>query len=476
MKLIFYLLMCLHYVNSLSAQKLIQISSKNPEAIAAYQQGFKAADQGELSTAALLYAKALKYDSSFAMAYMQLSLLQEKFSERTRLMAKAMEHVALVSEGERLWIYGRNSFYGTGKREEEYNFFEKLVELYPEDPASQYLFGYMNHHHGRKDLTKAIHHLEKSVNLDSNYFTALDDLASAYMESEDFANAERIVLREIQLQPHNIKPVDSYAKMLFRKGDYYQSIAHYQKALQLDSVYPWSIYGIAANLNFLGRYQDARQYISKLKVVQLSERESYHLMLAYQCSYVDEGKIDSAIYILDQYGVKARENNLITQRYLSLTNKARIQLEFGQGERGYKTYEELLTFVETTSNETLKKQTLNQRSYYEAFKMYTEGSLNPAKALLVKNIQEGLLTDDPTRLLLAKIYLKENDHHETIKLLMGCNQDNPTVQFLLAEVYVQSGKRTAAKVLLLKIARRNEMQELDYHLVRKKSLQLLGRE
>ncbi|HYF29500.1 MAG TPA: tetratricopeptide repeat protein [Chitinophagaceae bacterium] len=459
---------------NLKAQSLIPVTSKDPEAIALFRKAFHAADESETKEAEKLYLQALEKDTGFALAYMQLALLQGEFSKRTAYMTRAMQHINSVSEGERLWILGRNAFYGNGKREDEFGYFEKLVALHPEDAIAQYLYGYMNHHHGRKNYAKAIEHLEKSVQLKPTYLTALDDLAFAYMEIQDFANAERVLLRLISLQPRKVNPRDAYGEMLLRSGRFHESIEAYRKALDIDPGYAWSIFGVATNLNFIDRHAEARAFLAPLLTTPLPERESYHLMHAYQCSYLDEGKVDSAILILKQHGAAAKQKNRFTQRFLALSNATRILFEHGDTIRGKEAYQELNAFVQNeTQNEGLKKQTAALKLYYDAYALYIGGHTAEARRALEAYVAAKGNADDQSKILLTKLHLREKDVAGAEAFLKQCDAGNPYVQFWLAKTYLLSKRSNEARTLLKKVAELNQMHELDYQLVRRPAIELL---
>jgi tetratricopeptide (TPR) repeat protein len=472
MKLVFLIyLFSLNLCLDADCQKAIPITTSSIEAKDLYLKGFKLEDNGELASAKDYYKKAIEKDTSFALAYMAIALLQTEYAERKKLMAKAVSLINNVSEGERLWIAGRNAFYGDGKREEELSFFEKLSALYPEDPVAQYLVGYMNHHHGRNDIQKAIKHLEKAIKIDPLFITAYNDLGNAYMEAKDFKNAERIFIHYIKLQPDKAKPVEKYAEMLMRKGEYNRSIIMYRKALVLDPNYPWTYFGLAANLNFKGKHTEARSILPAVSLLKLSERETYHIMHAYVCSYVDEGKFDSAIISLQEHERIGKDKNYFTQRYLALNNITRLYFEQGNAVKGMEVYTNFRNMIQAESkNDNLKRQVADMELFYKAWSSYINNENSKALQLISDYNKLRGTGDEQSRLLTAKIMLKLKQPVEAINILKQNNQDNQYVQFWMANAYKINGETAKAHTIFKNIAERNEMQELDYHLVRKKAI------
>ena len=57
--------------------------------------------------------------------------------------------------------------------------------------------------------------------------------------------------------PREPNPYDSYAELLLKVGRHDESIAMYRKALEADSHFVPSFVGIATNLMYSGRHQEA---------------------------------------------------------------------------------------------------------------------------------------------------------------------------------------------------------------------------
>lgn len=452
----------------------IPLSTSSLAAKEYYQRGFRHEDYGDLSLAAEQYKKAVEADTAFALGYLALAMVQGESSERRKYVEKAMQFIENVSEGERQWILGRNAFYGTGKDAEEFPAFEKLVQVHPEDPVAQYLYGYMLHHHGRKNYPKAIEHLEKAIRLDPKYITPYNDLAYAYMENNDFRNAERILLLNIQLQPDKVNPYDSYAEMLMRTGRYSESLDYYDKVLKMDPAYPWATFGKASNLNFLGRHAEARHIIKPLLNLKLTERETWHVMQAIECSYVDEGKPDSAIMTLMDHAELAKQKNYFTQQYIAYRNSTRIYFEYNQPDKGWEQYKKLNELVQNGSrSEDAKKQTENLGRYYQAYYFFLQGKMTEAITELEEYSKLRGRLDDAGKILKAKIFINDKRSPEAIELLRQCDQDNPYTQYWLAEACNANGNKAGATKLYKAVVTKNMMQDLEYHLVRQKALQKL---
>lgn len=448
----------------------IPVTSKSKEALEFYKKGFELENKLETDIAETAYKEAIKLDSTFALAYIRLGMLRDNYDARRNYIAEAMKYLDKVSDGERLWILGRNAFYGIGKDEDEHGFFEKLVKLYPEDEQANYIYGYLNHHHGVKDLQKAIFHLEKSIKINPKYALPYNDLAYTYMEKNDFENAERIIQSYIKLLPEQANPYDTYAEMLMRTGQYIKSIEMYEKVLSINPIYSWAIMGKAANLNFLNRHTEARKILLKLNKIKLGDYEDRHKWRSNVISFVDEGKLGSAIEVLKEQYKDADERNNLTMQYESLSRIVRLHFENKQPTEGLKAYKNLNTFAQTKlSNEDTKKRVLHVGIYYDAYAAYLRDDFDLAKELLAKFESENGSPTDESKILMVFMLIKGKKYDSALEVIKTVDLENPYNIFWMAEVYKLKGDKTAAEKWFGKVATKLEMNNLDYALVRGKT-------
>ena len=223
---------------------------------AAELEGFLKKDEAEG-----LYKKALELDSTFAMAHIKLGMLRDDFDKRRLHVQKAMQYIDKLTEAEKLWVQGRNNFYGTQDGTSEYESFQELVKHYPEDENANYMFGFVNVHHGKSQPDSAIHYFKKAIKINPKIARQYSELAYAYMAKQDFENAENTIKDYISLLPTHENPRDTYAEMLMRDHRYEESITAYDEVLKINPNAPWAFMGKAANLAFLNRFQESRREV-----------------------------------------------------------------------------------------------------------------------------------------------------------------------------------------------------------------------
>lgn len=448
----------------------IAVTSKSKEAVELYKKGFKFEDRLEKDKAEAAYKKALELDSEFALAYLRLAMLRDDFTARENYLKEAIKHIENVSEGERLWIEAKYAFYVTRKPPEEYAAFEKLIRLYPEDEIANYLFGYINHHHAGDDVQKAIFHLEKAIRIAPKFITPYNDLAYAYMEAKDFKNAEKIIQKYIELLPETANPYDTYAEMLMRNSQFEKSNEMYDKVLSIEPNYPFAIMGKSANLNFLERHEEARKILPQLEKMKLSDYEDRHRWRSMMGSFVDEGKIKQGIAVLDKQNEYARQKKDNHQIFFSHLRATRLYFEIGDWKNGLKEYKKWKDYFQTAvSDERIKQRVAILENYYKAYAEFLKGKYTSAHALLIKYDQINGSVDDESKILKARIFLKEKKAAEALEIAKTTNLSNAYNQFRLAEIYRSLGKNELAKDWYERASTHNTVNDLDFALVRRKA-------
>jgi tetratricopeptide (TPR) repeat protein len=224
------------------------VTTSSKEALAEFNKGMAYTDVLKIDEAEVAFKKAIKLDSTFAMAYLELALLRDNYDTRKALIAKAMSNLVNVSEAEQLLIRGKNKFYGNSEGESEFYYYKKLVELYPDDDLANFSFGYINVHHGQHNPDSAIHYYKKAIKINPRVSKYYDRLTEAYLLNQDFENAERSIQKHIDFLPDHENPRISYGEMLLTNHRYEESLKAYEEVLELNSNSPWAIIGSATNL------------------------------------------------------------------------------------------------------------------------------------------------------------------------------------------------------------------------------------
>ncbi len=457
-----------------NAANKIPITTNSKEARALYLKARVFENQQEMNNADLALNEAIALDSTFAMAYLMKGMISEDFNTRRDLVNKAMKYLPKVSEGEKLWILARNDFYGNGSDSEEIDLFNELVKLYPKDEYANYMFGFVNHHHGNTDLKNTIKHLKKAIEIKSDFTVAYNDLTYAYLEENDFENAKKTASKYIELLPHLPGPRDTKAEILMREGSYEESIKAYQDVLKIDPNFAWSIIGTAANLNYLDRHIEARKFLNKLDSIgKMSDYNYRHKWRSRVVSYIDEGKIDSALVVLEnqkQMGIqKSTTHEPLFHAYYGFLRKTRLHFENGDWKSGLQEYEQWNEYVQNNSTRTTTKTRLkNLRNYYEAYSHFLQQNFSQAQVSLEKYSNSLDKENDQYLILKAKIMAATGKNNEALEIIKKTDLTDAYRQYQYAILLKKLYQNTKAEMWFEKIRNANHIDDISLALVRKK--------
>jgi tetratricopeptide (TPR) repeat protein len=146
-----------------ASDPLEQVTTASLDALRRYSQAMRAGAIGDQVRSADLLREAIALDSTFAMAYRRLALSRViSRAEQQAALARAYELRDRLSERERLYVLG--TYYSMmEQRDQAVATYRRLIETYPDD------------------------------------ITALTNLAYEYLDQRDFASAEPLYRRVVQL-------------------------------------------------------------------------------------------------------------------------------------------------------------------------------------------------------------------------------------------------------------------------------------
>lgn len=464
------------FFSNLNAQK-IPITTSSKEALSFYKNGWQLENQLRLDEAENMYHKAIDIDSAFALAYLRLAMVKDNYDTRRKYLKQALNLINNVTEPERLWIMARVDFYSTGyDGTKEYGYFKDLLQLYPNDEIANYLFAFVNLHHGVTKPELAIAHYKKAIEINPDFIQPYNELAYAYMENKNFKNAKEITKKYIKLLPNSVNPLDTYAEIFMRSGDYKKSIKYYKKVLKIDQKYPWALIGITANMNFLNKHDEGRKFLERLHDEKLSDYEYRYKWRARVTSYLDEKNFNEAVNTLEEQkqqsiqGKNKREPNF--HIYYSYLRKTRFYFEYNEAEQGFEEYKKWNDYVQKNNkNEKTRKRINNLRHYYLAYSALIDNDLLSAQNHLDKFISINQGETDKSKVLLSRIFLAQNAVEKAIAKIEETDLKNPYNQYWLMIAYKKTGDKLNAKMLKNKILNLNEPNNINLSLVRKKTLE-----
>lgn len=245
-----------------------KLTTQSPEALRAYQEGLRQLERFYYREAKESFEEALRHDSTFAMAWARMAVLNGagKDEDQARAdIANAMRLAAGATEREQLLIRVWN---------QELNFnlpgasatADSLISLYPDEKEGYLLRG--NLYEASKNLEGSIKSYQMAIKVDTAYATAVMSLGYAYSRIGEPEKAAVQMQKYIRLAPDAADPHASYADILMYMGRYDEALEQYKESLQLKPDYWYSVREIGRIYEMMGRLKDAEhQYHASLKLL-----------------------------------------------------------------------------------------------------------------------------------------------------------------------------------------------------------------
>ena len=453
----------------------IPITTSSADARQEYIKGRTLAEnlRGQDSREFLMRAAAK--DPRLALAHYSLALSAPTAKDFLQHLKRAVALADRASEGERLMILGLQAGANADtKLQREY--YERLAAAYPRDERAHFLLG--GAYFGQQNYAKAIAEYEKSIALAPEYAPAYNLLGYAHRANGEFDEAEKAFKKYIALIPNDPNPYDSYAELLMKMGRFDQSIAMYRKALATDSHFAPSRFGIASNLMFQGKHDEARAEAWKLHQSARNDGERRTALFGAAVIYADEGKLDQALAELQKEYAVAEKISDTAAMSADLVAMGDVALEAGRPVDARKFYVRSLEMQERSDLSAEVKEDAKLNHHYNLGRAALqagdlEGAREHAKTFLsgatAKN--NGAETRQAHELTGA-IALQEGKYDQALDELRQGNQQDPYTLFRIALAYQGKGDQVKAADFFRQAANQNALPTLNSAFVRAKAKRL----
>jgi len=417
------------------------------------------------------FNKAIALDPEFASAELAWANNSPTAKEFQDHLNRAVSLADKVSDGERLLILA-NQAGANGDAAKQKDYLEKLVAAYPNDERAQYSLGaYL---FGQQALDPAIEHLKKAAEIASNYSQTYNLLGYAYRQKEDYADAEQVFRKYIELIPNDPNPYDSYAELLLKMGRFEDSQAQYRKALSVDPHFMASHFGLSAALLYAGKGQEAQAELQNMASHARNDGELRTAYFGMAVLATDSGKFDQALQAIDkQYAVAQKINDVVAMAG-DIQTKGRILAEIPRFEDAQREFDRSFKMVENSSQSQGVKDTTKLLHQFNLTELAIEKkNFAAAKAKAEEFRQAAEATKNPFQIrqaheLAGRIALGEKDYGKAIAELQQADQQNPQNLYRLSQAYRGSGDHAKAEDYLAKATNFNSLPRLAYAFVRVK--------
>ena len=450
----------------------IPVTTSSAEARAEFLQGRDLAEKLLITDSIQHFEKAVSLDPNFAFAEINLAIVAPTGKEFFEHLNKAVSLASKASNGERLLILATEAGANANPVKQKV-YLEQLVAAYPNDERAHFNLGGYNF--GQQDFTQAIEHYKKATELAPGYSSAYNLLGYAYRQNADYANAEKAFQKYIELIPKDPNPYDSYAELLLKEGKFPDSITQYRKALAIDPNFLASHQGIAADLMYMGKPDQAAAELQNVTKKARNDAERRIALFALMVLHVDGGKMARALEDVDKQSALGEKTGDVPAMAFDRQLKGNILLEMGKPDQAKGEFQSALKMIEgsTLSQEIKanaglvhhynharvalgKKDYAAAKSEAEEFRKGAEAAKNPAQA---KQAHE----------LAGMIALAEKDYDKALAELSQANQQNPQNLYRLCQAHRGKGDKEKAREFCAKAAEFNSLPQLNYAFIRTKA-------
>jgi len=456
----------------------IPITTASEEAKAEFLQGRDQFEKLLITDSIAHFQKAVALDANFALAELSLANSAPTGKEFFEHLNKAASLADKASNGEKLLILAtRAGANNDATKQKEY--LDELVAAYPNDERTHFNLG--GYYFGQQDFPQAIEHYKKATELNPAYSTAFNLLGYAYRQNADYPNAEKAFQAYVALIPKDPNPYDSYAELLLKMGRYDDSIVQYRKALEIDPNFVNAHQGIAMDLLYLGRADQASAELENIATKARNDGERRTGLFGRTVVLVDSGKLAQALANIDKQYALAEKNGDAGAMAFDRATQGNILMEMGKPDQAAASYAKALTIMEGSNLSQELKDNAKLVSHYnlarvaaakkdfatakkeaEQFRAGASVSKNPLQA---KNAHE----------LDGIIALAEKNYDKAIAELAQANQQNPQDLYRLCQAYEGKGDAEKAKAACKQAAEFNSLPAVNYAFVRTKAKAAAGK-
>jgi tetratricopeptide (TPR) repeat protein len=291
----------------------------------------------------------------------------------------------------------------------------------------------------------------------------------------DYPEAEKAFKKYIELVPNDPNPYDSYAELLMKTGRFDESIAQYRKALSIDPHFVGSHFGIAANLLYQGKHDQAIAEAGKLDAAGQNDADRRFALFTKALVYTDQGKTDAALKEIEkQYALAAKVGDTSTMSGDAET-MGDLLLHARRPDQARTRYEQALNLLTKSSRSQEAKDDQTLAHHYNIGRVaLAKNDLATAKKEAEAYLEGAQAKKNEFRSrqahkLLGKIAIHEKNYDEAISELGQGNQLDPSVLYATGLAYQGKGDKAKASEFFRRAAESYTLPTMNHAFVRAKA-------
>lgn len=298
----------------------VPVTTKSAEARAAFDRGRELTDKVRGAESVEHFRKAIELDPDFALAHAYLGVVTPGEGGVAHL-DKAMTLAAGLPEAERLAIEARH-LDRSGKHEEAFAFYKKVVALAPGDWRTQFIVGI--NASGRGDHAGAIEMFEKLVVVKPDLAEAQNGLAYAHAGLQQWEPAIAAAKRQVELMPGEPNPHDTLGEVLLLAGRFEEAEQAFLKAT-MDPKFASAWQGVGLARAYRGDHDGAAAAFVNQEGAAQNADDRVGAMLDGAWGRLAAGRRDQAIALLDKLEKDPRVTSAPNYAFVALGRAHMLQ-------------------------------------------------------------------------------------------------------------------------------------------------------
>ena len=312
-----------------AAVQEIPITSRNGDALLAFEAGQAAADRGDGPEANKLFRTAVAADPNFTYAWWNLSNVTFSTEEFNAALKGAEQGAAQASDGERM-LLEFNKLFLQNNFSAQLDLAKQLVAKYPNSPRAYMVL--QGAHAALNQFAEQRAALEKALSIDPKFAPAAFTLGLSYLFNQptDFAKSEQSFRKAVDASPGSDMYYWSLGDVARGSNKLEDARRYYQLALQLDPNDSTAPVKLGHVDSFLGHFDEARKdYDQGIKVAGGPTAAFLGPFKAFTYVYQGEPKqaiqaLEDLVVGIDSSGAAPDQRN--NAKVVALTNAAQIAL------------------------------------------------------------------------------------------------------------------------------------------------------
>jgi tetratricopeptide (TPR) repeat protein len=271
-----------------------EVTTTNLDAYEYYLKGIENLDSYLFEEARKNLTKAVRLDSTFAMAHIYLAYayhwVWEFPPEFDIYLGMAIKYRHNVSNKDQLLLdYDYTYLKGLDQSENACALIE-AIPLYPKE--KQIVKRLAQYYNSKGDLDSAIVFYKKVLDLDPTDKRTLNNIGYMYVKKREYRKAIEYFQRCSDVNPHDHNPFDSMGEVYIMMNEYKKSIDMFQRAFNLN---PTGYHYALLSLNYIkmGEFQQARTHLNQWYKKGSSYSDQMWIQLFLAISYLAEGDLQN---------------------------------------------------------------------------------------------------------------------------------------------------------------------------------------